>query len=91
MPFILNGEFQDPSLVEKNELVIEVEPSLKEIQIEKKHPELKIENVLVGVEDLNFPIDSLTFSMEEDRQVSFIEKNLPLPHGKCGLMPNIGK
>ena len=35
---------------------------------------MRIENVLVEVEDLNFPIKSLTFNMEEDRQVSFLEK-----------------
>ena len=33
-----------------------------------------MENVLVGVEDFYFPIESLTFSMEEDQQVSFIER-----------------
>ena len=40
----------------------------------KKHPELIIENVLVRVEDFNFPMDSLNLGMEEDRQVKFIEK-----------------
>ena len=40
---------------------------------EKKHPKLIIENVLVEVEDFKFPIDYLTFGMEEDRQVSFVE------------------
>ena len=33
-----------------------------------------MENVLVGVEDFYFPIESLTFGMEEDQQVSFIER-----------------
>ena len=47
---------------------------MKEMQAEQKHPELLVENVLVGVEDFNFPIDSLTFSMEEDRQVSSKER-----------------
>ena len=74
MPLVLEGEFQVLPFVEKNELAIGKEPSLKEKQVEKKHPELIIENVLVGVEDFNFPLDSLTFVMEEDRQVSFIEK-----------------
>ena len=74
MPLVLEGEFQVLPFVEKNELAIGKEPSLKEKQVEKKHPELIIENVLVGVEDFNFPMDSLTFVMEEDRQVSFIEK-----------------
>ena len=75
MPLVLEGEFQVPSLVEKNEFAIEEESSLKVMQVEKKHLEHIIENVLVGVKDFNFPIDPLTFGMEEDRQVSFIEKS----------------
>ena len=74
MSLVLEGEFQAPSLVEKNELAIEEESSLREKQVEKKHSEIIIENVLDGIEDFNFPTDSLTFGMEEDRQVSFIER-----------------
>ena len=74
MPLVLEGELQEHTLFEKNELAIDEEPSLKEKQVEKKHSELIIENVLVGVEDLNFPINSLTFGMEENQQVSFIER-----------------
>ena len=74
MPLVLKGEFQDLSLVEKNEYTIEEESSLKEMQVEKKHLEFIIENVLVRVEDFNFPIDCLTFGMEKDQQVSFKEK-----------------
>ena len=55
-------------------LASEEELVLKEMQVEKKHLELLVENVLVGVEDLNLPIDSLTFGMEEDRQVSSKER-----------------
>ena len=66
MSLILEGELQDLSLVEKNELAIDEELLLKEKQCEKEHPELIIENVLVGVEDFHFPIDYLTFGMEED-------------------------
>ena len=33
VPLILEGDFQDPSLVEKNELAIEEESSLKEMQV----------------------------------------------------------
>ena len=36
MPLVLEGEFQVPSFVEKNELAIDEEPSLKEKQFEKK-------------------------------------------------------
>ena len=35
---------------------------------------MRIENVLVEVKDFNFPIESLTFVMEEAREVSFVEK-----------------
>ena len=35
---------------------------------------MRIENVLVEVEDFNFPIESLTFVMEEAQEVSFVEK-----------------
>ena len=74
MPLILEGECQDPPLVKNNELAIEEEPSLKEMQVEKKHLELIIENVSIGFEDFNFPMDSLTFGNEDYRQISFIEK-----------------
>ena len=58
MSLILEGELHDPTLVENNELAIEEESSLQEKQVEKEHPELIVENVLVGVEDFYFPIDS---------------------------------
>ena len=74
MPLVLEGEFQVLSLVEKNELANEEEPSLKEMQVGKKHPKRIIENVLVRIENFNFLIDSSTFGMEEDQQVSFIGK-----------------
>ena len=74
MPLVLKGELQDPTLVEKNELAIDEEWSLKEKQVEKQHPKLIMENILVGVKGVYFPIESLTFGMEEDRQVSFVEK-----------------
>ena len=65
---------QDSTLIEKHELDINEELSLKEKQVEKKHLKLITENILVGVEDFYLPIESLTFGMEEDRQVSFVEK-----------------
>ena len=67
MSLILEEELQDPTLVEKNEVDIDEELLLKVKQVEKKHPELIVENVLVGVEDFHFPIDSSTFGMEENR------------------------
>ena len=74
MPLVLKGELQDPTFVEKNELAIDEELLLKEKQVETQHLELIMENVLVRVENSNFPIESLAFGMEEDRQVSFVEK-----------------
>ena len=74
MPLVLKGVLQDLTLVEKNELAIDEEPSLNEKQVEKQHPKLKLENVLVRFEDFYFPIESLNFSMEEDQQFSFIER-----------------
>ena len=67
MPLVLKGELQDPTFVENKELVIDKEPLLEEKQVEKEHPELIVENVLVRVKDFNFPIESFTFSMDEDR------------------------
>ena len=75
MSLIIEGELQDPRLFEKNELAIDKELLLKEKQVEKKHLELIVENVLVEVEDFHFPINSLTFGMEENRQVSNVERN----------------
>ena len=74
MPLALEGKLQDSTFIENNELVIDEEPLLEEKQVEKQHPDLIMENVFVGVEDFYFPIESLTFGMDEDRQVSFIEK-----------------
>ena len=66
MPLVLGGKFQVLSLVEKNDLAVAEEPSLKEMQVEKKYHKLLVENVLVEVEDFNFPFNSLTFCMEEN-------------------------
>ena len=45
MPLIPEREFQDPSLVENNELAIEEEPVLKAMQVKEKHPWMKFKNV----------------------------------------------
>ena len=74
IPLVLEGVLQDLTLVKKTKLAIDEEPSLNEKQVEKQHPKLKMENVLVEVENFYFPIESLTFDMEEDQQVSFIER-----------------
>ena len=36
------------------------------MQVEEQHLGITIENVLVGVDKFNFPIDVLTLGMEED-------------------------
>ena len=67
MPLVLEEKLKNLTLVEKNELVSDEErTALKEKQVENEHLELKVENVLIRVEDSNFPIDCLTFGMEED-------------------------
>ena len=71
---ILRGEFQVPSLVENNDLISEEGSVLRMIQVEKQHRWMRIQNIFVGVEDFNFPIDSLTFGMEEDKKISSIER-----------------
>ena len=87
---VLEEELQNPTLVEKNEFGIDEELLLKEKQVEKQHPELIMENFLVGVEDFSFPINSLIFSMEEEQQVSCV-LYLPMPQVKCGLTLKMGK
>ena len=67
MTLVLEEELQDLAFVEKNEFAIDEEPLLKEKQVETKHLELITENVLVEVEDIHFPINYLTFGMEENR------------------------
>ena len=42
------------------------ESSLREKQVENKHLKLIVENVLLEVEDFNFPINSFTFGMGEN-------------------------
>ena len=41
--------------MEKNEIAMEEEPSLKKMQVEKKHPKLLVEKIFVEVGDFNFP------------------------------------
>ena len=41
-------------------------------QVEEHHPQTTIDNVLVGIDKFNFPIDLVTLGMEEDQQASSI-------------------
>ena len=67
-------EIQEPTLVEekKNELAYEEELLVEKRQVEENHSRTTIENVLVGIDKFNFPIDFVTLGMEEDQQVSSI-------------------
>ena len=67
-------EIQEPTLVEekKNELANEEELLVEKRQVEEHHLGTTIENVLVGIDKFNFPIDFMTLGMEEDQQVSYI-------------------
>ena len=56
VPLILEGEFQVLSLVENNALASEEEPILKEMQVDKKHPKLLVQNVLVGLKTSISPL-----------------------------------
>ena len=73
---IFEEEIQDPTLVEekKNELANKEELLVEKRQVEEQHPRTIIENVLVGIDKFNFPIDFVTLGMEEDQQVSSIER-----------------
>ena len=74
VPLSFEEELLGLTLVEEkeNEFAIEEESLLKRMKVEKKHPEIIVENVLLGVEKINFPIDFVTWAMEDDRQVSSI-------------------
>ena len=54
----------------KLENVNEEDLSVKDRQDEEHHPMNTIENVLVGIDNFNFPIDLLTLGIEENQQVS---------------------
>ena len=90
MSLILEGESQVPSLVEKNDLAIVKEPSLKEKQVEKKHPKLIVENVLVEVERLSFPHRLFEF-WHGRGPTSFLCRKTFHCHKSSVLMLKIGK
>ena len=58
------------------------------------HPQITIENVLVGIDKFNFPIDFVTLGMEEDQQVSSIgrpsiatsQARIDVEHGEMTLL-----
>ena len=71
----LKEETQEPRLVEEKEdkSAVEEELSMKKRQPEKHHPLIGMENVLVGIDRFNFPIDCMIVGIEEEQKVSFIE------------------
>ena len=66
-------------------------------QVEEQHPWTTIENVLVGIDKFNFPIDFVTLGMEEDQQALLIGRPsnatsqawIDIEHGEMTLL--VGK
>ena len=74
VPLSFKEEIQEPTLVEekKNELANEEEQLVEKREVEEHHPWTIIDNVLVGIDKFNFPIDLVTLGIEEDQQASSI-------------------
>ena len=74
MPLSFKEEIQEPTLVKekKNELAKEEELLVENRQVEVHHPQTTIDNVLVGIDKFNFPINFATLGREEDQQASSI-------------------
>ena len=66
---MLEQESQVPSLVMKNELAKEEKLPWEEKQVEEQHPWKTSDNVLVGIDKFNFPVNFLSFGMEVNQQV----------------------
>ena len=47
---------------------------MEERRVEEQHPRITIENVLVGTDKFNFPIDFVNLGMEEDQRISSIRR-----------------
>ena len=54
----------------KNEYANEVELIMEKRKSEEQHQQIKFQNVLVGIDKFNFPIDLVTLGREEDNQTS---------------------
>ena len=95
----MKEEIQEPLLVEKKEdkSATEEELSMEKRQVEEHHPPIRMENVLVGIDIFNFPIDCVTVGMEEKQQVWFIgtpstatsQAWIDIKHGEMTLL--VGK
>ena len=86
----IKEENLDPAVVEekKNESSNEVELTMEKRKGEKQHQKTKFQNVLVGIDKFNFPLDLVTLGREEDNQASF--KGRPsMPLVKYGLIQNL--
>ena len=79
----IEEEITDPVVVEekKNEYANEVELKMERRKDEEQHQQTKFENVLVGIDKFNFPIDLVTSGKED----------FPMPLVKHGLIQNMGK
>ena len=69
IPLMLEQEFQVPSLDMKNELAKDEKLPWEERQVEEQHLWITIDDVLVGIDKFNFPVDFLTFGIEVNQQV----------------------
>ena len=95
----MKEEIQEPLLVEEKEdkFATEEELSMEKRQAKEHHPLIRMENVLVGINIFNFPIDCVIVGMEEKQQVSFIKTPstdtsqawIDIKHGEMTLL--VGK
>ena len=92
----LKEQIQEPLLVEEKEekSAAEEELSMERRHAEEHHTVIRIENVLVGIDKYSFPIDCLTFGMEEEPQVTFLRTHstttrqawINIKHGEMTLL-----
>ena len=64
----IKEENLNPAVVEekKNEYANEVELIMEKWKSEEQHQHIKFQNVLVGIDKFNFPIDLVTLGRKED-------------------------
>ena len=65
-------EITDPVVVEnkKKEYANEVELTMERKKSEEQHQKTKFENVLIGIDKFDFPINLVTLGREEDNLAS---------------------
>ena len=80
VPMSFKEEIQESTLVKekKNELDNEEELSMEKRQVEEHYPRTTTENVLVGIDKFNFPIDFVTLGMKRTNKCHLWD-HLPMP------------